>query len=724
MTSSSPGSPSSIGEPAGFDALAPAVQHHVVNTLGWSSLRPLQEQAIAPVLAGADALLLAPTAGGKTEAAMFPMLTRMSQESWQGLSVLYICPLKALLNNVEPRLDTYAGWVGRRAQVRHGDTTAGTRRRQLVEPPDVLLTTPESLESMLISASTDPRQVFAQVRAVVVDEIHAFAGDDRGWHLLAVLERLTRLTGRPLQRIGLSATVGNAGELLEWLQGCNAAAGREAQVVAPRVADAADPDLELDFVGSVDNAAIVTSSLHHGEKRLVFADSRRTVEALALGLRERGTETYVSHSSLSLDERRRAEAAFVEARDCVIVSTSTLELGIDVGDLDRVLQVGAPLTVAALLQRLGRTGRRPGTSRNLVFLATDGREFLRAAGLLLLWSEGYVEPVRPPASPRHVLAQQLLGLVLQEKHVGDQEWAQWFEGIHLGNPEDRAAVVQWQIESGHLDRDSGMLFAGPEAERRYGRMHYRDLMAVFTADPEVMVFHGRKEIGSLDPMALIRRVDGPRIVSLGGRAWEVNYVDWKRRRAYVEPSGSPGTSRWFGLQPAQSFALSDAIRRVLLGASPEGVSLTRRAADQLDSLREEFADRVDLHRTVLTTGPPRVRWWTWGGARANAVLTAALDAVDPDLLGETITYGNWQISLRGDATVRAVSGAMRLARERFGEDLAGVVPLVDERAVQRLKFAEMLPPELATATLAERMADHAGAVSVAARPMMHVARER
>lgn len=152
--------------------------------------------------------------------------------------------------------------------------------------------------------------------------------------------------------------------------------------------------------------------------------------------------------------------------------------------------------------------------------------------------------------------------------------------------------------------------------------------------------------------------------------------------------------------------------------------MTRRAADQLDSLREEFADRVDLHRTVLTTGPPRVRWWTWGGARANAVLTAALDTVDPDLLGETITYGNWQISLRGDATVRAVSGAMRLARERFGEDLAGVVPLVDERAVQRLKFAEMLPPELATATLAERMADHAGAVSVATRPMMHVARER
>lgn len=699
----------------GFTALDPVIQHHVVNTLGWSALRPLQNEAIRPVLAGHDALLLAPTAGGKTEAALLPLLTRMSRESWQGTSVLYVCPLKALLNNLEPRVHSYAQWIGRTAQVRHGDTGAGQRRRQLLEPPDVLLTTPESLESMLISTRVDPRRAFGQVRAVVVDEVHAFAGDDRGWHLLAVLERITRLARRQVQRIGLSATVGNAADLLSWLQGSNRSTGQPASVVAPPAAGAADPDLELDFVGTVDNAATVISALHHGEKRLTFADSRRTVEILAQGLRDRGTETFVSHSSLSVDERRRAEAAFAEARDCVIVSTSTLELGIDVGDLDRVVQIGAPLTVASVLQRLGRTGRRPGTSRNMLFLAAEEDDLLRAAGLLLLWSEGYVEPVEAPPQPRHVLAQQLLGLVLQEKRVGEHEWTDWLAGVGLGDVDDAAAVVAWQLESGHLDRESGMLFAGPEAERRYGRIHYRDLMAVFTADPEVTVFHGRRDIGSLDPMALMRKVDGPRVVSLAGRAWEVTYVDWKRRRAYVEPSTARGVSRWYGMPQPQSFALSDAIRRVLLGADPEGVALTRRATDRLAELRGRMADRVHESQTVVGRDGSRMRWWTWAGARANAVLAAALEAVDPELLGETVTYDNWQIALRGDATAAWVGNAVWKARQQFGDDLRGVLPLVDERAVRQLKFSEMLPPELAHATLAARIADKSAAQHVAMR---------
>ncbi|MEO7070038.1 MAG: DEAD/DEAH box helicase, partial [Nostocoides sp.] len=195
------------------------VQHHIVNSLGWQGLRPLQAESIGPVLGGSDALLLAPTAGGKTEAAMFPLLTRMEAEQWEGLSVLYICPLKALLNNLEPRLSTYAAWLGREASVRHGDTAAGVRKRQSLSKPSVLLTTPESLEAMLVSTLLDAPRMFGDLRAVVVDEVHAFAGDDRGWHLLAVLERLSAVAGRDLQRIGLSATVGNPEALLKWLQG-------------------------------------------------------------------------------------------------------------------------------------------------------------------------------------------------------------------------------------------------------------------------------------------------------------------------------------------------------------------------------------------------------------------------------------------------------------------------------------------------------------------------
>jgi ATP-dependent helicase Lhr and Lhr-like helicase len=166
-----------------FDLLHPAVAHHIVNSLGWRSLRPLQSAAIEPILAGDHAI--APTAGGKTEAAFFPLLSRMLTDDWRGLSVLYVCPLRALLNNLHLRLEGYGRLVGRSVGLWHGDTAQPDRDRLLAEPPDVLLTTPESIESMLVSRRVDHRRWFANVRSVVIDEAHAFAGDDRGWHLVA-----------------------------------------------------------------------------------------------------------------------------------------------------------------------------------------------------------------------------------------------------------------------------------------------------------------------------------------------------------------------------------------------------------------------------------------------------------------------------------------------------------------------------------------------------------
>jgi ATP-dependent Lhr-like helicase len=142
----------------GIDRLHPGVVHHIVNTLGWSSLRPLQERAIGPLVDGADALLLAPTAGGKTEAAIFPIITSIIENGWCGLSVLYVCRLRALLNNLHPRVDGYAKWVGRTAGLWHGDTTQAQRRRMRVERPDILLTTPESLESLLVSSLVTPHR--------------------------------------------------------------------------------------------------------------------------------------------------------------------------------------------------------------------------------------------------------------------------------------------------------------------------------------------------------------------------------------------------------------------------------------------------------------------------------------------------------------------------------------------------------------------------------------
>jgi len=201
----------------------------------------------------------------------------------------------------------------------------------------MLLTTPESLEAILISRVVDAHHLLRDVQVVVVDELHAFAGDDRGWHLLPLLERVYRIAGGAQQRIGLSATVGNAEELIDWLAG-SASGVRWVVAAEDRLPD---PELTIDFIGSLTNAARVVAQLHAGEKRLVFSDSRARVEQLGAELRQLGVETYLSHSSLGVDDRHRAEAAFAEGSNCVIVATSTLQLGLDVGVLDRIVQIDA-----------------------------------------------------------------------------------------------------------------------------------------------------------------------------------------------------------------------------------------------------------------------------------------------------------------------------------------------------------------------------------------------
>ena len=243
---------------------------------------------------------------------------------------------------------------------------------------------------MLVSPNVDARTLFAGLRVVIVDEVHAFAGDDRGWHLLSVIERISRLAGREPQRIGLSATVGNPKDLLEWLSGSSAA---DRAIVLPDEANVGRPDVTIDFVGSLSNAAVVISRLHRGEKRLVFIDSRARAEQLGAELRGLGAAAYVTHSSLSPEQRRQAEDAFATRDDCVIVATSVLELGIDVGDLDRVIQIDSPPTVSSFLQRMGRTGRRSGAIRNCLFLATKDAALLQAMGLVELWESGFVEPI-------------------------------------------------------------------------------------------------------------------------------------------------------------------------------------------------------------------------------------------------------------------------------------------------------------------------------------------
>jgi ATP-dependent Lhr-like helicase len=672
-----------------FDRLHPSLQHHIVNSLGWRELRALQEQAITPVLDGRHCLLLAPTAGGKTEAAIFPLLSRMLAEDWRGLSVLYVCPIRALLNNLEERLSYYAGLVGRSCGLWHGDVSQAVKSRTLAEPPDILLTTPESLEALLISNRSDKPYFFGSVKVVVVDEIHAFAGDDRGWHLLAVLDRIVRLAGHPLQRIGLSATVGNPEELLHWLIASSEAEG---VVIAPLALAPSAADVTIDYVGNIQNAATVLKLLYAGEKRLVFCDSRARTEELAALLRSEGVPTFVSHSSLSVEERHDAERAFREGRDCVIVATSTLELGIDVGDLDRVVQIDAPATVASFLQRLGRTGRRSGAKRNCLFLATSPESLLQAAALVELWREGYVEPTKPPAVPYHLFAQQVLALLLQQGAIPENWILSALAGLVTSACLNEAAcadIIRHMLEMCLLASDSGLLMVGDQAERLYGAKHYITLLSIFDSPPLFTVFWGTKEIGAVHPISFHADArGGPVILSLAGRSWQVGHIDWDHQTAQVTSADEFGKSRWLGESRPLSNRLCQAVRTVLLDSDARSW-WSKRAKDQITSAREN-APAVAPDATVVEIDGSRERviWWTFAGLNANFELAASWPG--------TARFDNFSVTLEGYIPVVSVQewiqGRSAIDPFRFGR-------------LPRPKFHECLPSAVLAGMLRARTPD-------------------
>jgi ATP-dependent helicase Lhr and Lhr-like helicase len=679
-----------------FDQLHPALQHHIVNSLGWRELRPFQDQIIPSLLAGDHLLVLAPTAGGKTESAFFPVLSRMLTERWSGLSILYVCPIKALLNNLDARIERYCELLGRRSTLWHGDIKPSARRRILREPPDCLLTTPESLEVMLVSASIDSKSLFSNLRVVIVDEIHAFAGDDRGWHLLSVLERIARIAGREIQRIGLSATVGNPETLLEWLAGsCH---GRR-RVFRPDDGTTSHADVMLDYVGSLENAAVVISRLHRGEKRLVFVDSRAKAEQLSAKLLLFDVTTFVTHSSLSQEQRQQAEDAFAARENCVIVATSVLELGIDVGSLDRVIQIDAPPTVSSFLQRMGRTGRRPGSTRNCLLLATSDDSLVRAAGLIDLWSAGYIEDVVPPPLPYHILAQQLMALTLQEKGIGRAEIWEWIGSVaafRAMRPDRREQVVQWMLDQEILWCGDGIIGFGQKGEEAYGRKNFLELFSVFLSPPLFCIRHGRNELGFVDESTFFGKNDGPRNLLLGGRAWLVNHIDWKRRIAYVEATNAKGQSRWKGWTRGLDYPLCQSIKRVL--SSRDGSERwSRRATDQIEEIRDEFA-WLEPGSSVILMDRKEVEWWTFGGTRANATLARAL----AEATHSRVEHDAFSLTFESGLSLDEIQSAVKEIRLK---DIASLRPSIDEEAIKGLKFSACLPDHLSIEMLEQRLAD-------------------
>jgi ATP-dependent Lhr-like helicase len=709
LTSSAAGgrrAPGLVEPPAGP---SPRLQQEVVARLGWSSLRPVQEAAGQALLDGSNAVVLAPTAGGKTEAAVFPVLSRLIEDPPDRVGAVYMAPLRALLNNQAERLGLYTEMVGLRRFMWHGDVSDHQRRQFLREPAELLMTTPESLEVLFLSRRVQPALLFGDLRAIVVDEIHAMAGTDRGAHLMSVLERLVRLSRHDVQRVGLSATVGNPGTIVEWLQGTSR---RSATVIDPprppqrrRILIVHRPE-----IGTLAQAA---ARVARGTKSLFFCQSRATTEAVAESMHRAGIQVFVHHSSVSREERALAEEHFHHGSDACIVCTSTLELGIDVGDLDRVLQADAPDTVSSFLQRMGRTGRRAGQVANTTFFCETSDSVLQATALVELAKAGWVEDIEIKDRCWPALLHQLLAMSLASDGMAPEgAWAHLsvvpdFRGIHRAEF-DR--LVAWMLREQSLVLTAGRLVLGPVAEKRFGRRNFAEFYAVFSSPQTYTVrTQAGQPLSSLSQGFVDRLVDGVSCFPLGGRPWAVLRVQHEDRRVLVEAAPRGREPTWGGFLPQ---FLSDKVCGKILEVltSREAYDyLTPEAAQLVEHQRRAFAGILEPGRGGFEFDTDEARWWTFADGRINGTLRSALEAVGNDW---KVVPDNYVLRIRGAGVDqhRFWQALDRLADPEFWEDERLWQQVGASLPTYRLsKFQPLLPPWVVREMVAAYLLDVDGA---------------
>ncbi|MCP4691495.1 MAG: DEAD/DEAH box helicase [Desulfobacterales bacterium] len=688
-----------------FHKFHPRLRHEIVNRLGWQTLRPVQEMAGAAILDGRNVVALAPTAGGKTEAAFFPVLSDILQRPADGVKCIYVSPLRALLNNQEDRVKKYTGMVGLSCFKWHGEARRARKRAFIKEPADILMTTPESLEVMLISPRIPANRLFENLRAVIIDEIHALAACDRGAHLLAALERIRVYAREDFQRVGLSATVGNPGEILNWARGSSQREGRV--IDPPRIPTKKRVEIKYLPEFQVPGAAAQRA---RNRKTLFFCNSRALTEKIAKSMAPRRIRVFVHHSSISREERQEAEEFLARGADACVLCTSTLELGIDVGELDAVFQAEAPGSVSSFLQRLGRTGRRENSKMNAVFFTTGPEALLRAISLVELAKSHWVESA--PLNNRcwHILVHQLMALCLQYGAVTrSRAWeilsnASCFRGI---GKEEHHALIDYLIRKNFLFEESGRLSMGVEAEKKFGPKNFMELYSVFSSVKsfDVKTIGGRL-IGTVEN-DFAETLEKESCFLLAGAAWVVKRMERAGSVIWVKKAAAGKTPTWGGFAPQLSgYELCRKMYDMIAGDAGcpycDGP-----AKEELDAVREDkplFRGRF----APFEIEGAHIFWWTYAGGKINAALKHALAF----LTGRDVVANNYYIKIKGGReTAESFTERIQQMREDgFWENAELRGRLIEALPKTRLsKFQVCLPPARRVELLAKEFLDIAGA---------------
>ncbi len=541
-----------------FPGLHESLQEVLANRLGWSDLREVQSRAYGEVALGKDVMVIAPTAGGKTEAALIPVLDRILKEGSPGVACIYLSPLKALINDQEERFRSFCVPTGLEVRVWHGDVPRGDRSWSEGEPPHILMITPESLEVLMREGR--PSRDLRHARFVIVDELHAFVESERGAHLRVLLERLDRIAGRHVQRIGLSATVGNPEEVLAWLSG-DWKDRQLVHVAQPPREKRFSFYLEEDEQKRMEAIARIVSA----RKALVFVNSRAEAEQAGRALRGSVSHLFVHHSSLSPEMRKAAEDSIAGEGSACIICTSTLELGIDIGDLDVVVQIGAPTSVSSFLQRMGRSGRR-GRSPYMAFVLVDAWDLLLCAAVIESASKKRVEPLIPVKRPYNLLVQQVFLEIIRHRRTTRTRLRQYLGTLPLFRelPENIHDLLLHHLEHEEfLVRDGEIFMPGPKMEAWYGKSNWKDLYSVIRGGGDLRAVTPDGElVGRLD--ARFVASGGKGSFSLGGKSWTLVKSDESHNLVVVVPGGETGGKAfWTGGQAGFSPVVCQAVQKIL-----------------------------------------------------------------------------------------------------------------------------------------------------------------
>ncbi|HEY4238642.1 MAG TPA: DEAD/DEAH box helicase [Kofleriaceae bacterium] len=600
--------------PTAFDLLHPAVQRTLWD-MKWTDLHPIQVEAIQLLLGGTplDCVIASPTASGKTEAAFLPVLSSIADDPGGGVRALYIGPLKALINDQFGRIEQLCERMAMPVCRWHGDVDDGPRRALLERPAGILLITPESLEAMFVLRPNALPALFSRLAFVVIDEAHAFLGSPRGAQLASQLHRLRVRTKADPIRIALSATLGDMSAAKRWLRGD----GRPVRLIqGERSAGALrirlrgywrpppSPDDDSDPILPEVARGILQAC--HGKTILAFANAKSLIEALADALATQARaiglpdDIVVHHGSLSKEQREGAEQRLRAPRPCIAVCSNTLELGIDIGDIDEVVQVSAPWSVASLVQRLGRSGRRPGAPRILRgYLIEDEcaadaslwdalhLDFVRGLAIVELMIEGWIEAPLVERAHWSTLVQQLLSILAETGGLRAHELLPRLAGsgaFHGLGASDFAVLLRELGKRELIEQlPDGTLVLGV---RGVPLVEHYSFYAAFKAPAELAVRFRDRPIGTL-PESMLPGI-GDHLI-LAGRRWLVDDIDADRKVVYVLPSQGKKLPGFTAARPDVDPVVHERMR-ALLGADRVPAYLDATAIEILAKARAAARD--------------------------------------------------------------------------------------------------------------------------------------